>query len=229
MTNVAWERWARATGIVFVVLFVLAYIIYGDQPQVGSSADEVVAFFDGDRGRVITASIIFGVAVMFLLWFVAALASTLREAGQGGWGAATIASGATLGAVMYVLILFSVGLAYSIAGTGETGVTTALNEIVWACVVMISFPAALLTFAAAIGLRRAGIISDGLAWIGVAAAVIVLLGGTTWATDGFWAPDGVYSRFVSPIVALAWTAVIIGILYMRSTSTAPERAAIPTP
>jgi hypothetical protein len=229
MTNVNWERWARATGIVFVVLFVVAYIIYGDQPKVGAAADEVVAFWDGDRGRILIASIIFSLAVIFLLWFTAAVASTLREMGQGGWGAATIASGATLAAVFYVLILLGVGLSYSIAGTADTGITTALNDLLWACVVMVAFPAALVIGAATMGLWRAGIIADGLAYAGLAATVLVLLGGTTWANDGFWAPDGVYSRFITPIIALAWITVTSGILCTRSTRTAPERAAIPTP
>jgi hypothetical protein len=32
----------------------------------------------------------------------------------------------------------------------------------------------------------------------VAAVVLVFLGGTTWVSGGLWAPDGLYSRFVSP-------------------------------
>jgi hypothetical protein len=62
-----------------------------------------------------------------------------------------------------------------------------------------------------------------------AAVVLVLLGGTTWAGDGFWAPDGTYSRFISPIVALPWIAVVSGLLYARSPSTVSTRdqAAVP--
>jgi hypothetical protein len=230
MTNVNWERWARASGIVFVVLFVVAYIIYGEQPKVGASGEELVSFYDGDRGRVLTASIIFSVAILFLIWFAASIASTLREAGQGGWGAATIGSSATLAAVFYVLILLGIGLSYSIAGTGDPGVTAALNDLAWAAVVMVAFPGALVIFAATMGLWRAGIVATWYGWTGLAATIVALLAGTTWTTDGFWAPDGAYSRFVAPIVVLAWIAVTSGILYARtSTEAAPERAAIPTP
>jgi len=228
MTNVAWERWARATGIVFVVLFVVAYIIYGDQPKVGASTDDIVAFYDGDRGRIITGSIIFSVALLFLLWFVAAIASTLREAGQGGWGAATIGAGATIAGMNYLLITLGVGLAYSIAGTGEAGVLSALNDLAWTVIVLTSFPAGLAIGAATMGLWRAGIVADWFGWAGLAASVLVLLAGTTWAMDGFWATDGAYSRFISPFVAMVWIAVTSGILYMRSTATAPEREAVPT-
>jgi hypothetical protein len=53
----------------------------------------------------------------------------------------------------------------------------------------------------------------------VAAVLLVLAGGTTWASDGMWAPDGVYSRVVSPIIALVWIAVFSGLLQARSPST----------
>jgi hypothetical protein len=63
---------------------------------------------------------------------------------------------------------------------------------------------------------------------GVAAVVLVLLGGTTWASDGFWAPDGAYAR-ISQIVLFAWIAVLSGFLAMRpSTARAPGQAAVPT-
>jgi hypothetical protein len=55
--------------------------------------------------------------------------------------------------------------------------------------------------------------------MGVAALVLVLLGGTTWVSGGFWAPDGAYSRFVSPLVCLVWVTVVSGVLLTRSPAT----------
>jgi hypothetical protein len=83
----------------------------------------------------------------------------------------------------------------------------------------------------AFGLQRAGIISNAFFAAGVAAVVLVLLGATTWAGDGFWAPDGVYSRFIAPIIVLAWTTVVSGLLVMRSPSgvSTSDRAAVPAP
>lgn len=229
MTNVSWERWSRATGIVFVVLFIVSFLIYGDQPKIGASTDDIVAFYDGDRGRILTAVAIFGVAIVFLLWFAAALASTLRDAGKGGWGAAAIASGTALGTMFYVLIAVTGGLAYSIAGYGDEGVITALSDTAWIVGVTVSFPAALLIGAASIGLWGTGLVPNWFSQTGIVAAILVLLGGTTWASDGFWAPDGAYSQWITPIVALAWLLVASGLLYMRtSPAAAPERAAIPT-
>ena len=55
-----------------------------------------------------------------------------------------------------------------------------------------------------LGLRRAGIVTSAWFTAGVAAIVAVLAGATTWATDGFWAPDGAYSLVISPAIAFIW-------------------------
>lgn len=224
MTNVNWERAARATGIVFVVLFVVAYIIYGDQPAAGASSDDLTSFYQEDRGRVLTSSVIFSVGILFFLWFVAAVASTLREAGLGGWGAATLVAGATAAAGFFGLITLGAGIAYS---TYAEQNLTVLNDIVWAMVVMLSWPAALAILVATMGLWRGRLLATWYGWFGLAATIVVLLGGTTWARDGFWAPDGAWSRFVAPIAAMLWLAVTSWLLYARAPARerAPETAA----
>jgi hypothetical protein len=230
MKTVNWERVWRMSGINFVIFFIVAYVIYGDQPKAGAPASELLSFYDGDRTRILIASVIFGLAVLNLLWFAAAITSTLRDVGQGGWGTAATAASAALGAVFFVLITVNAALAYSIAGSGNVPVTAGLNDLAWACIVMASFPAAMLIMAGSFGLWRAGILSNALFGAGVAAVVLVLLAGTTWAGDGIWAPDGAYSRFISPAIAVVWILGISAIL-LRSPSTAraPERAAMPSP
>jgi hypothetical protein len=85
--------------------------------------------------------------------------------------------------------------------------------------VLTSFPRAMLTMAAAFGLWRARLISNALFAAGVAAVVLVLLGGTTWLSGGFWAADGAYSRFVSPIIGIVWLLVVSRVLLARSPPT----------
>jgi hypothetical protein len=225
---VDWERNWRGNGIFFVVLYVIAFFIYGDQPKVGASADELVSFYDGDRTRILVAAVIFGVAILCLLWFAAALASALSDAGQSGWGRAATAASAALGVIFLLLTTVSAALAYSIAGAGDDRLTSAFNDLLWVLGVIAAFPAAMLIMAGTFGLWRAGIISDGFFYVGVAAVLIVLAGGTNWASDGFWAPDGAYSRFIVPIVGLAWIVVVSGFLYARSPSKATQ-AAVPAP
>jgi hypothetical protein len=229
MTSVSWDRNWRGSGIFFVLLFIVSWVIYGSQPKVGASADKLVSFYDGDRTRILIAAAILGINILNLMWFAAALSTDLRDAGKGGWATAATASSAALGALFFVLVTLNAALAYSIAGSGNNQITSGLNDLSWVLIVVASFPAAMLIMAGTFGLQRAGIISKASFGVGVAAVVLVLAGGTTWARSGFWAPDGAYVRFVMPIIALAWIAVVSGFLYMRSPSpvSTRDRAAVP--
>src|SRR5260370_12027122 len=67
-----WERLWRTAGIQSIGCFIIAYIIYGSQPQVGASADALVAFYNGDRMRILIAAVFYGLAVLNLIWFAGA-------------------------------------------------------------------------------------------------------------------------------------------------------------
>lgn len=218
-TPAFWERLWRTAGIQSALCFIVGYVAYGPQPQVGASADALAAFYDGDRMRILIAAVFYGLAVLNLMWFAAAIKTTLADAGQDGWGAAATASSAALGAVFPMLIAVVTALAYSIAGTGNHPLTSGLNDFVWAGLVLSSFPRAMLIMSSAFGLWRARLISNALFAAGVAAVVLVLLGGTTWLGGGFWAPDGAYSRFVSPAIGLVWGVVVSWVLLTRSPAT----------
>src|SRR5271167_1820657 len=77
----------RTSGIQFVVFFIVAYLIYVFQPRIGASPDALVAFYHGDRTRILVAAVFSGLNVLNLMWFSAALRTTLTDAGQDGWGA----------------------------------------------------------------------------------------------------------------------------------------------
>ena len=218
-TPVFWERLWRMSGIHFVVFFIIAYLVYGYQPDVGAPSDALVAFYSGARTRILIAAAVSGMAVLNLLWFAAALRTTLADAGQGGWGAAATASSAAVGAVSLLFVTVPAALAHSIAGSGNPSLTSALNDFAWSCAVLSSFPRAMLIMAGTFGLWRARLISNALFAAGVAAVVLVLLGGTTWLDGGFWAPDGAYSRFVSPAIGLLWVIVVSRVLLTRAPGT----------
>jgi hypothetical protein len=218
-TGAFWERLWRMSGINFVVFFIIAYVIYGSQPQVGASPDALAAFYGGHRTRILIAAVIAAQNVLNLMWFAAAIRTTLADAGQDGWGAAATASSSVLGGLFLLLIAIPAALAYSIAGSGNSTLTSGLNDFLWAGVVLTSFPRAMLIMAGSFGLWRARLISNALFGAGVAAVVLVLLGGFTWMSDGFLAPDGAYSRFVSPIIGLVWVVVMSRVLLTRTPAT----------
>jgi hypothetical protein len=218
-TQAFWDRLWRSAGIQFVVFFVITCFIYGHLPGVRASAEALDGFYNGDRTRILIASALCGLNVLNLMWFAAALRATLADAGQDGWGAAATASSAAFGALFFLLITVGAALAYSIARSGNHALTSGLHDFGWALIVLSSFPRTMLIMSGAFGLWRAGWISNGLFGAGVAAVILGVLGGTTWLSDGFWAPDGDYSRFVSPFIGLLWVLAVSRVLLTRSPAT----------
>jgi hypothetical protein len=229
MKHVDWQRVWRGAGIQFVGLFAVAAVVRGALPKIGVSSDALDAFYDGDRTRILIATVIFGFAFLNLMWFGAAIASTLRDAGKGGWGnAATAASTASAG-VGFVIITIGAALAYSTAGSANTMFTSGLNDLTWALLVLSSFPVAMVIMSGSFGLWRAGILSGRGFALGVTAMVLLLLRATTWADDGFWAPDGAYSQYVAPTVVALWVLGISRVLLSRNlvAAKAVDRVAVP--
>jgi hypothetical protein len=229
MKSIDWQRVWRGAGIGFLGLFVLASLVRGAQPEVGASTDALAAFYGGDRTRILIGTVIFGFALLNLMWFGAAIASALRDAGKGGWGNAATAASTAFAGVWFVIITIGAGLAYSVAGSGNNMLTSGLNDLTWALVVLGSFPIAMVIMSGSFGLWRAGILSSQGFALGVTAMVLLLLRATTWAGDGFWAPDGAYSQYVAPTVVALWILGISRVLLSQKPAAAKavDRVAVP--
>jgi hypothetical protein len=211
-----WDHLWRTAGLQFVGFFLITSTIYGYQPQVGASADALATFYGGDRLRILIAATFSGLNLLNLLWFAAALRTTLTEAGQEGWGAAATAASSVFGGLYVLQIALGAAVAYSIAGAGNPLLTSALNDFSWALAVLSAFPRAMLIMSGVFGLWRSGLISNALFTVGVGMVILGVLGGTTWLSGGLWAPDGIYTRFVSPVLLLVWVLVVSRVLLARA-------------
>ena len=212
---VFWEILWQSAGIQAVVLFVIADLIYGRQPQAGASAEALIAFYTGSETRILIAAAITGIAVLNLLWFAAAVRVTLADAGKDGWGAAATASSAAFGGLLLLITAVGATLANSATSAQNPMLASGLNDLSWALLVLASFPRAMLMMSMAFGLWRARLISNSLFSVGVAFVVLGVLGGTTWTSSGYWALDGAYARFISPSLLLAWVLVVSWVLLTR--------------
>jgi hypothetical protein len=121
--------------------------------------------------------------------------------------------------VFVLLIATGAALTYSVGNPGSRALVSGLHSFGWALIVLSSFPRAMLIMSWAFGLWRARLISNALFAWGVGALLLVLLGGTTWMSDGAWTPDGAYSRFVSPAIGLVWILIVSRVLLTRSPAT----------
>jgi len=211
-----WDHLWRTAGLQFVAFFIVTSALYGYQPAVGAPADALTAFYGGERVRILIAAIFSGLNLLNLLWFAAALRTTLSEAGQEGWGAAATAASAAFGGLYLLQIALGAAVSYSIVGSGNPLLTSALNDFSWALAVLSAFPRAMLIMSGVFGLWRAGLISNATFTVGVGMVALGVLGGTTWLSGGLWSPDGVYTRFVSPALLLVWVVLVSRVLLARA-------------
>jgi hypothetical protein len=120
----------RAAGILSVLCFIVAYIVYDHQPQIGASADTLADFYDGDGMRILSATVFYGLAILNPMWFEGALRTRWRMRDKTVRAGAAIASSAALGALFLLLIAVVAALAYSIAGSGNHMLTSGPNDFV---------------------------------------------------------------------------------------------------
>ncbi len=219
MKEATFDRVFRSSGILFAVLFVVSYLIRGAQPEIGASAETLASFYVDDRGRVLIGTFLLAFNLLNLLWFAAAFSRDLRDAGQGIWASAATAASAVVGGVFLVTLAANAAAAYS--GQGNETLLSTLNDLAGAGSVLVWFPVAMLIMAGSFGLWQADAISNAVFAVGVVVVVLGVAGGTTWASDGIWAPDGTYARIILPIIALVWIAVLSAILTSRAPSPVP--------
>jgi len=104
MSEQRWERLGAATGIVFVVIGVAAYLIAGTPPKAGASAQEVISYHHDNLDALRMSNYLWGVAGIFFLWFLGSLRAHLRraEGDTGRLSAVVFGSGLVAGTIFTV-------------------------------------------------------------------------------------------------------------------------------
>jgi hypothetical protein len=89
-------RWTALSGSAFVILFVVAVLLFGS--GAGTRPDAIASYYSdhGDRARQIAGFYALGAAVLFFVWFSWVLAQTLKTGLALAFG--TLAGGLLLGA-----------------------------------------------------------------------------------------------------------------------------------
>jgi hypothetical protein len=187
-------------GFAFVLLAAVAAVLMGDAPDASASATEVAAYFDDEHSRVVTAAYLQGLALVFFVWFLAGLGWRLHSAG------APLRARVAYGAGLVVTALYAQSAvvlgALAFRATDEGSVAQSLFDLALFSQNAAAFPIAALV---AVATPR---------WFGLPLAAVFLVDALTYAGDGFWAPDGDYSR-VAYLGFLAWTAATAGRLLVR--------------
>ena len=221
-----WERVAAASGVGAVILFVLSYILAGKAPEIDEGATTITAYFADDRTLMLWAGVIQGLGSVLFLWFLAALVTTIRDAGQPRLAAAAFAGGILtigIGGIGYVM---SQALAHSIARGGDDVAVTTIYTIEWIAYGATAFPLAVMAWATGTAIVKSRVLPEMLGWASMVAAIWFVIGGAALNLTGFFSPSGAYG-LISYFLFLAWTLIVSATLAQRAT--AAERGAIATP
>jgi hypothetical protein len=163
-----WERLAAATGIVFVVLSLAAFII-GGQP----GDQDVVEFMVGNRRPLLTQAYLFGLSTVFFIWFLGSVRSHLRlsEGGTGRLSAVAFAGGITVVTLLLLSGTVNTALADGIARDADPDTTRALYALVVLASDLTWFPVAIFSGATTLVAIRHKALPGWLAWFGAALAL----------------------------------------------------------
>src|SRR5262245_12088157 len=192
------EHLWRGAGVQAVAFAIVGLVVYNFQPLV--------------------AAPIFGLAILNLTWFMAAIRTTLADHGLDGWGAAGTAASAAFAGLAFALVAIAVTVP-SFAGSGTEVLASGITSLGWSLWVLSSFPRAMYVMAGSFGFYRAGLITTRQFQVAVGLVILGVLGGTTFFADGIWSPAGLLSLVILPVLELVWV-VAVGRVLNRAPSTA---------
>lgn len=181
--GVANSRWPAIAGIVFVVLLIVGLVLIADIPDASESDQEIADYLaDSDKHVLnIVGLYLWTLAGASFLWFVASLRGALRQAeGEPG-----TLSGLAFGAgVVFTALLMASGAAIAaVAGAIELGESTdpapdfvrMLPQLGFGMLLIGGgFAAIVLVLSTSILALQTGVLPRWLAWLGFAAAVVLL-------------------------------------------------------
>ena len=226
MDKARWDKLAAAGGIVGVALFIVAGILYGSPPGVDEDAQSVADFFADNRSQVLTAIFLQGLGVLALLWFVAALVTAMRDAGEARLATAAFGSFLLAFSIGGVAAISRATLAYSIADEGSD-VVLPLYHLSVVFDVFVNILAAGMFLAVGAATLRTGLFARWWGWISLLAGVLLIIGGSAWARDGFWSPTGgaAFACFIIFVVWMLVTSVLLTMKFRTNTAASSSAAA----
>jgi hypothetical protein len=210
MSNDRYARYGAASGMVFVVLFVVGFLgfVVPDAPDADAAGESWASFFGDHQNRIQLGIFLVGLGLFFYIWFLGSLRSALAAAEGGTRRLSSIAYGGGLVSAAFFLIpLTATAAAAYRPDEIDPNLTRALNDIAFVS----GAPAAaaftaLFAATAIVGYRYRPVPPWVAGFSALAAITQPLAYGVAFTDSGAFAPDGVLGGFI-PLVT-----VVIAIL-----------------
>jgi hypothetical protein len=198
-----WSRLAPLTGIVFVPLFVAAFVVGGSTPGAHATGAKVISFYRAHGTNQKISAFLSVLAVVFLVFFAASLRSHLGRF-QGGRGLARVGYGGAIVLAVATASFAAISWALADARTSvDPSAAQALNVLSNDYFWPLSLGVALF----GIGYGLAIVSSKALPlWLGVVALLLGIIGIT---------PIG----FLAFIGLMAWSLFASALAYRRAVDS----------
>jgi len=213
------SRWDYVSGILFVVLFVVAFLLTDDS---GDTPAEVQSFYtdSGNQTKLFVAFFFFLAAMLSFLWFLGTLRGDLfrSEGGDGSLTSVAFGSGlifTTLMTAGLTLLISPAFMASDDKFTFDPNTADFMQDAGYGLFVAALIFASLLLLATSLVSYRTRLLPMWLAWVSVPAAIALLF--------------GVF--FFPVIVLLVWVLLVsvVMLLQARQRATATATATTPAP
>jgi hypothetical protein len=204
LDNDRYARYGALTGIAFVVLLVIGFVIVTPTPpDLDSPVNEWSEYYIDDQDAIRAGLVITTASLFFFIWFLGSVATALRVA-FGNPRLPTIAFG---GGITFAAALFVAVAAVAVAAHRPDEVSPELTRAFNDVAVLMGVPmiAGIAAFFGAIALviLRTDVLPPWLGWLSAVAALVQpLTFGALFTDSGAFAADGELALFVPLVVGL---------------------------
>jgi hypothetical protein len=222
-----YAKYGAATGIAFVVLVVVGFLIVTPSPpDLDAPVDEWATYFSDDQDAINTGVVLVSLGLFFFIWFLGSVTSALRiAAGNPRLPSIAFGGGLLFAASLFVALTF-VAVAAHRPDEVSPELTRALND--GALVAGVPGIAGVVALFAAIALviLRGDLLPHWLGWLSAVAAVVQpLTFGVLYTDTGAFAADGVLALFV-PLTVGTVTVLALSIVLIQTAAELNRRVGL---
>lgn len=180
------QRWAPLTGVLAVVLWVVAVAVMGEGPAGDATAAQTAAYFEENATSWLVGGSLFGIGCLAFVLFLGVVRSRMTSVDGGDRGPATFVFGAGLLTAAMVMATQVPTLSLAIrADDSEVTLSPAAAEALWAAgdgfFIMGAFAASLFLLATCVVALRTRLFAAWFAWVGIVFGVVMLVPPIGWA------------------------------------------------
>jgi hypothetical protein len=203
--------WADRTpllGVLAVLLFILAFAVGGETPDLNSSGQEVIDYYSSHNGSQVASAILLAYGALFLGLFAGVLSSAFRrdDGDRGALPGLVLAGGILMSLGFAIFAALTVTIT-DLGNDAEPGAAQALNALNNDFFFPLAIGTGIFMLSAATATLRVGVFPRWLGWVGLVIGIAAVT------------PAGFFAILASGIWIL-----IASVLLLRRPAVAPPPA-----